>query len=63
MIGWLYENMTTIAVCAVIALFAVFAVISVIKNRRKGKTCSCGCEGCVYSGSCADKKDENGGKT
>ena len=63
MIGWLYENIATIAVCAVIALFAVFAVISVVKNRRKGKTCSCGCEGCVYSGSCADKKVENGGKT
>ena len=63
MIGWLYENIATIAVCAVIAVFAVFAVISVIKNRRKGKTCSCGCEGCVYSGSCADKKVENGGKT
>lgn len=63
MFRWLYENIATIAVCAVIAVFAVIAVIRVIKNRRKGKTCSCGCEGCAYSGSCTDKKYESGGKT
>ena len=53
MIRWLYENIATIGISAVIVIFAVLAVIGVIKNRRKGKTCSCGCEGCIYSKSCS----------
>ena len=63
MFGWLCENITTILVCAVIALFAVLAIIGAVRNRKKGKNCSCGCEGCIYSGSCTDTQNKNGGKT
>ena len=63
MFGWLCENIATIGVCAVITLFAVLAIVSAVKNRKKGKTCSCGCEGCIYSGSCADAGSKDGGKS
>ena len=63
MFRWFCENISTIGVCAVIALFAVLAVISAVRSRKKGKTCSCGCEGCLYSGSCKDTQNQSGGKT
>ncbi len=52
MIKWLSENIITVLVAAVIAVLVVLAVISIIRNRKKGKGCSCGCEECMYSGSC-----------
>ena len=54
MIAWITENIITIAVCLVIAVFASLALISMLKNRKKGGKCSCGCEGCAYSGSCGE---------
>ncbi|MBR3463815.1 MAG: FeoB-associated Cys-rich membrane protein [Clostridiales bacterium] len=59
MIDWVIENLVSIIIVLVIAVFAVLAVVSIVRNRRKGKTCSCGCEGCVYSGNCtkAGKED------
>lgn len=59
MIAWISENIVTIAVCLVIAVFVVLAVISILKNRKSGKSCSCGCEGCIYSGSCGKSGAEN----
>lgn len=53
MIDWVIENLVSIIIVLVIAVFAVLAVVSIVRNRRKGKTCSCGCDGCIYSGSCA----------
>ena len=52
MIDWLIENLVSILIVLVIAVFAVIAVMSLVRNRKKGKNCSCGCEGCAYSGSC-----------
>ena len=52
MIDWITRNLASIAIVLVIAVLLVFAVISIVRNRKKGKTCSCGCEGCIYSGSC-----------
>ena len=63
MITWLSENLITIAVCLVIAGLVVLAVISLMKNRKKGGKCSCGCEGCVYSGSCSRPDKESPEKT
>ena len=61
MIDWIIENLVSILIVLVIAVFAVIAVMSLVRNRKKGKTCSCGCEGCAYSGRCADSgKKENG---
>ena len=52
MIDWIIENVVSILIVLVIAVFAVIAVMSLVRNRKKGKSCSCGCEGCIYSGSC-----------
>ena len=54
MIAWITENIITIAVCLVIAGLVALALISMLKNRKKGRNCSCGCEGCAYSGSCGE---------
>lgn len=60
MIAWIIENIASIIIVLVIATFAVIAVMSLIRNRKKGKSCSCGCEGCVYSGNCSEPgKKEN----
>ena len=58
MFSWISENLITVGICAVIAALLVLAVISIVKNRKKGKTCSCGCEGCVYSGICSGQSDK-----
>ena len=58
MIDWIIGNLVSILIVAVIAVFAVIAVLSLVRNRKKGKTCSCGCEGCIYSGSCTDSGKE-----
>ena len=62
MIAWITENIITIAVCLVIAFFASLALISLVKNRKKGGKCSCGCEGCAYSGSCGEAGKRSGEK-
>lgn len=60
MIAWIIENIASIIIVLVIATFAVIAVMSLIRNRKKGKSCSCGCEGCAYSGNCSESgKKEN----
>ena len=58
MIAWLSENLITVLICLVIAVLLVLAVLSLVKNRKKGEKCSCGCEGCAYSGSCGKKSRE-----
>lgn len=52
MVSWLSENLGTVLISAVIAGLVVLAVICLIRNRKKGRNCSCGCEGCLYSDSC-----------
>ena len=56
MINWTNANLVTVAIVAIIAIFTILAVISLVKNRKKGKTCSCGCENCVYSSGCSKDK-------
>jgi len=58
MISWISENIGTVLISAIIAGLVALAVISIIKNRKKGKKCSCGCEGCAFSDSCGGKKKE-----
>ena len=52
MIDWIIGNLVSVLIVLVIAVLLVFAVIRIVRDRKKGKTCSCGCEGCVYSGNC-----------
>jgi len=62
MIAWLSENLVTILICLVIAGLLVLAVSSLVKNRKKGGKCSCGCDGCAYSGSCGEAGKRSGEK-
>ncbi|MBO4681442.1 MAG: FeoB-associated Cys-rich membrane protein [Clostridiales bacterium] len=62
MIAWLSENLITILICLVIAVFLVLAVINLVRNRKKGGKCSCGCDGCAYSGSCGEAVKSSGEK-
>ena len=64
MIDWLVQNTATIAVILVIAVFCVFAVMRLVRNKKKGKSCSCGCDGCIHSGNCSKTgpKDRSGTK-
>ena len=48
--------------------FGIWLAVRMIRNRKKGVTCSGGCSGCPYAGSCHaqtgrknDQKDENNG--
>lgn len=60
MITWFSENIGTIVICLIIAVFVFVAIVSIIRNRKKGKSCSGGCDGCAYSGSCGRSGDKNG---
>ncbi|MDR0852776.1 MAG: FeoB-associated Cys-rich membrane protein [Clostridiales Family XIII bacterium] len=44
----------TIIILAVVAIIVALAVRSVIKTRKKGGSCSCGCEGCSLSEDCSE---------
>ena len=63
MIDWLQENLITAAICLVIAGLLVLAVISLVRKSKKGGKCSCGCEGCAYSGSCSETEKRSGEKS
>ena len=63
MIAWIIENIVSIIIVLVIAVFAVIAVMNLVRNRKKGKSCSCGCEGCAYSGSCTDSGKKGSGRS
>ncbi|MCQ2450368.1 MAG: FeoB-associated Cys-rich membrane protein [Clostridia bacterium] len=45
-----YGGTTVVAVIIAIILF--FAVRKIVKDKKSGKNCSCGCEGCAYKDNC-----------
>lgn len=58
------ETIWTIVICAAIAAVAALAIISIIKDKKNGKSCSCGCSSCAMSGEChAAKNSDNKNKT
>jgi len=63
MIDWIIRNIVSVMIVMVIAFFAVLAVIRLVKDHKKGKTCSCGCENCVYSSGCNGSRKRSPGKT
>lgn len=49
----------TVIICIVLAAIVALAVISIIRDRKKGKSCSCGCQNCAMSGMCHSAKNKN----
>lgn len=49
----------TVIICIVLAAVVSLAIISVVRDRKKGKGCSCGCSGCAMSGVCHAAKNKN----
>ena len=41
-------NLADMIIIGLIAAAVAAAVILIIRNKRRGKGCSCGCEGCPH---------------
>ena len=52
MFEFITANLGTIVTGLVILAVAAAIVIKLIKDKRKGKCCSCGCGGCKEEGPC-----------
>jgi hypothetical protein len=46
MLGFIADNIGTIAVGAVMLAVIVFAVVRTVRRSRRGAGCGCGCEDC-----------------
>ncbi len=58
MLGWLSENIATVAVSAVLLAIVGLVIFKMIKDRKKGVGgCGCGCGGCAMSEYCHKKGD------
>ncbi len=49
---WITANIGTVAVLVLLVVIVGFAVASIVNDRKKGKSCGCGCEHCAMSKSC-----------
>ncbi len=58
---WLLQNLGTILVLAVLAVVCALIVCKMIRDKKSGKspTCGCGCGGCAMSGICHDPNENN----
>lgn len=54
MASLIYGNFSTILVALIVLGIVGLAVRSIIKDKKSGKSCSCGgsCSGCAGSGTC-----------
>ena len=52
MLAFLSENWATILICLALAAIIFLAIRKIVRDRRKGSSCSCGCEGCHNSAYC-----------
>lgn len=52
MLTWITNNIGTIIICAVLIAIVTAIIISMVKNKRRGKSASCGCANCPMSGDC-----------
>ncbi len=57
MMDFIVNNLGTIVVIAILAVIVFFAVRSIVKDKKNGKSSSCGgnCAGCAMGGSCHGK--------
>ncbi len=58
MMDWIMKNLGTILVLAVVALICGLIVWKIVRDKKKGKssTCGCGCGGCAMSEFCHSEK-------
>jgi len=60
MMAWISENLATIVVGLAVLGIVVLVVRSMYKNKKAGKSCSCGssCSGCASAGMCHTKPQD-----
>ena len=54
--SWLSANIGTVAVILILAAVIVWIILSLRKDKKSGKSCSCGCESCAMRNSCHRQK-------
>ena len=55
MIRFLLDNLGTIIVGAVVLAVLAGIVVKLVRDRKKGKACACGCDGCPSAEICHKK--------
>ena len=55
---WLAAYGPTIVICIVLAAFLALLVVGLVRDKKKGKSCCGGCEGCAMKGQCHTTPDE-----
>ena len=59
MIMWMLINWQSMLIGSILLLGFIVAVRKMIADKKAGKGCGCGCEGCALSSQChGEKKDE-----
>lgn len=48
MSAFITANVGTIVVALIVAAVIGFAIYSTVKDKKKGNSCGCGCEGCSH---------------
>lgn len=56
MLIFIKENIATFIVIAIVAILLFAAVFKLIKDKRNGRSCCGGCDGCAMKESCHKKK-------
>lgn len=59
MLGWLFVNWQSILIGSILLLGVVLIIRKLIRDKKSGKGCGCGCEGCALSSQCHGKNQEN----
>lgn len=58
MLTFLSENWPTILICLALVAIVFLAIRKIVRDKKKGGSCSCGCEGCPNSAYCHPKANE-----
>lgn len=45
-------NLPSILILILLLVIILLAARKMLLDKKQGKSCSCGCSGCAYSGSC-----------
>ena len=59
MIGFITQNLATIVVASLLAGMLFVAGRRIVLDRRAGKGCGCGCDGCATSAQCGERRAGN----
>ena len=51
-------NMPSILILILLLVIILLAARKMLRDKKQGKSCSCGCSGCAYSGSCQKPERE-----